>query len=122
MHVDDFALFHDDPAVLADWRERIGRFLEGRRLKLRPRKTFIAPTAEPAEFLGFVLAAPGLRRLPEDNVQRFRNRLRSYDDRIRAGSLPRDLATQRVVAWVAHAAHANNWRPRTAIFMGPQGP
>jgi len=24
-----FALFHDDPAVLADWRDRIGRYLAG---------------------------------------------------------------------------------------------
>ena len=31
-YVDDFALFHDDPAVLADWRGQIDRFLEGRRL------------------------------------------------------------------------------------------
>lgn len=119
-YVDDWALFHDDPAVLAEWRERITRFLEGRRLKVHPRKTFIAPTAEPAEFLGFVLVAPGLRRLPEENVRRFRNRLRSYDDRIRAGTLSRDLATQRIGAWVAHAAHANTWRLRSAIFMGPQ--
>ncbi len=27
-YVDDFALFHDDPAVLADWRARIQGFLE----------------------------------------------------------------------------------------------
>ena len=47
-YVDDFALFHDDPDVLADWRERIERYLEGRRLKLHPRKTVILPTAEPA--------------------------------------------------------------------------
>ena len=33
-YVDDFALFHDDPAVLAEWRMRIERYLEGRRLKL----------------------------------------------------------------------------------------
>ena len=36
-YVDDFALFHDDPAVLAAWRGRIDRHLEGRRLKLHPR-------------------------------------------------------------------------------------
>ena len=44
-YVDDFALFHDDPAVLAEWRRRIAQFLERRRLRLHPRKTFIAPTS-----------------------------------------------------------------------------
>ena len=38
-YVDDFALFHDDPARLEDWRGRIARYLEGRRLRLHPRKT-----------------------------------------------------------------------------------
>ena len=38
-YVDDFALFHDDAAVLADWRLRIDRYLEGRRLKPHPGKT-----------------------------------------------------------------------------------
>ena len=35
-YVDDFALFHDDPAVLGEWRNRIERYLEGRRLRLVP--------------------------------------------------------------------------------------
>ena len=42
--VDDFALFHDDPARLEDWRRRIASFLEGRRLRLHPRKTGVAET------------------------------------------------------------------------------
>ena len=59
-YVDDFGLFEDDPAVLADWRERVARHLAGRRLRLHPRKTFIVPTTEPATFLGYVLV-PGSR-------------------------------------------------------------
>ena len=49
-YVDDFALFHDDPDVLAEWRARIARFLEGRRLKLHPRKTAILPRRSPRRF------------------------------------------------------------------------
>jgi RNA-directed DNA polymerase len=120
-YVDDFALFHDDPAVLADWRGRIGRFLEGRRLRLHPRKTFVAPTAEPAEFLGFVLMGPGWRRLPEDNVRRFHERLRGFRDSQRAGVTTTKEATHPIRAWVAHAEHANTWRLRTTIFMGGEG-
>lgn len=50
-YVDEFALFHDDPAVLHAWRARIDGYLCGRRLKLHPRKTVVLPTAEPVPFL-----------------------------------------------------------------------
>jgi len=117
-YVDDFALFHDDPAVLESWRDRIAAYLEGRRLRLHPRKTAIYPTAQLADFLGYVLLPGDYRRLPEDNVRRFRNRLRSLRDRWRAGSATRADVQQRIGSWVAHAQHADTWRLRHAIFRG----
>jgi retron-type reverse transcriptase len=117
-YVDDFALFHDDPAVLADWRKRIARHLEGRRLILHPRKTRIARTHESAAFLGFVLHADGGRSLPDDNVARFRNRLRALRDRWRAGTIGLADVEPRIRAWIAHAGHAQTWRLRRLIFGG----
>ncbi len=115
-YVDDFALFHDDPAQLEAWRDRIARFLEGRRLRLHPRKTWIAGTGAPATFLGLVLLPDGRRRLPEDNVRRFRNRLRGLRDRWRQGAVEREEIERRVGAWIAHAEHADTRRLRRAIF------
>ncbi len=115
-YVDDFALFHDDPAVLAQWRERIARYLEGRRLRLHPRKTMILATAEPSAFLGFVLMPGGRRRLPENNVARFRNRLRGLRDRWRAGTVTREEVKVKVGAWIAHAENADTWRLQRAVF------
>ena len=115
-YVDDFALFHDDVDQLVDWRRRIARYLEGRRLRLHPRKTIVMPTAEPATFLGFVLLPDGRRRLPEDNVRRFRNRLRGLRDRWRVGQVARDEVEKRVTSWIAHAEHADTWRLRRSIF------
>jgi hypothetical protein len=63
-----------------------------------------------------MLMGPGWRRLPEDNVRRFRNRLRSYPDKRRARTMELEEETGRIRAWVAHASHANTWRLRTAIF------
>ena len=117
-YVDDFALFHDDPAVLADWRGRIGAYLARRRLSLHPRKTYVAPTAELATFLGYVLLPDGRRRLPEENVRRFRNRLRSMRDRVRAGAMTPEEARPRVASWVAPARHANTRRLRRALLRG----
>jgi len=117
-YVDDFALFHDDPEVLAGWRERTKAFLVGRRLTLHPVKTFIASTATDASFLGYVLRANGVRRLPDENVRRFRNRLRGLRDRWQAGTVAEQEIKQRVLSWIAHAEHANTWRLRHAIFRG----
>jgi hypothetical protein len=114
-YVDDFALFHDDKAVLDEWRSRISTWLGQRRLSLHPRKTLIAATTAPAEFLGYTLQ-PGGRRLPEANVRRFRNRLRGLRDRWRAGGVDAAEVTARVEAWIAHASHADTWRLRHAIF------
>ncbi|MFN0298738.1 MAG: reverse transcriptase domain-containing protein [Burkholderiales bacterium] len=115
-YVDDFALFHDDPMVLAEWRSRIGQFLEGRRLTMHPRKTFIAPTDDRATFLGFDLDLRGRRSLPEANVRRFRNRLRGLRGRWRAGTIRRREVERHVDAWIAHARHAHSWRLRQALF------
>jgi RNA-directed DNA polymerase len=114
-YVDDFALFHDDPAVLAAWRDRIGAWLARRRLSLHPRKTVVLESRLPAAFLGYELR-PGGRRLPEQSVRRFRNRLRGLRDRWRAGSIEAAQVQARVGAWLAHAAHADTWRLRHAIF------
>ena len=76
----------------------------------------MAATAAPTTFLGFELRPGGRRRLPEQSVRRFRNRLRGLRDRWRAGTVTRGEVEQRVRAWVAHAAHADTWRPRRATF------
>jgi hypothetical protein len=116
-YVDDFAVFHDNPERLEEWRRAIGRFLEGRRLRLHPAKTGIRASAEPAEFLGFV-TMPGRRLLPEANIRRFRNRLRGLRDRWRAGSVDLEHVKIRVSAWIAHAAWADTRGLRHAIFRG----
>lgn len=127
-YVDDFALFHDDPTVLADWRARIDGYLASRRLELHPRKTVILPTTEPTAFLGFVLsldtgparrrAARSHRRLPEDNVRRFRNRLRGLRDEWRTGTVTHADVEARIGAWIAHASQADTVRLRQALFRG----
>ena len=116
-YVDDFALFHDDRRVLEEWCARIGEYLVGRRLILHPRKTRIAPTAEPAEFLGYMLDPLG-RRLPAANVARFRNRLRGLRDQWRAGAVMEAEVRQRIDAWIAHASFADTRALRETIFRG----
>lgn len=117
-YVDDFALFGDDPAQLAEWQRAVAVFLARRRLSLHSTKSYIAPCSEAAEFLGFVLLPGARRRLPEANVRRFRNRLRGMRDRWKSGRLDFQKVQMRVGSWTAHAEHANTWRLRHAIFEG----
>jgi RNA-directed DNA polymerase len=117
-YVDDFALFHDDSGVLEGWRQAIEQFLIGRRLKLHPVKTRIQPCDEATAFLGYVLHGNGRRSLPEENVRRFRNRLRGLRDRWRAGTVAWPEVEQRLQAWTGHAGFAHTWRLRHAIFRG----
>lgn len=100
---------------------RIARYLEARRLRLHPRKTLVTPSAEAATFLGFVLMPGGRRRLPEENVRRFRNRLRGLRDRWRARRVAPEEVRQRVGSWIAHAEHADTWRLRQSIFRDGVG-
>ena len=117
-YMDDFALFHNDPIVLRQWRARLVTWLAGRRLVLHPGKSLIVSTRERMNFLGIELAADLPRRLADENVQRFRLRLRSMADRYHAGNLSFDEITPRIRSWIAHARHARTERLREAIFRG----
>ncbi|WP_287460017.1 hypothetical protein [Accumulibacter sp.] len=71
-----------------------------------------------ATFLGYVLEAGGRRHLTEENLRRFRNRLRGLRDRWRAGAVDEAEIEQRVSSWIAHAGHADTWRLRHALLRG----
>lgn len=117
-YVDDFALFANDAGQLHAWQARIASYLAQRRLLLHPRKTQVQPSAQPAQFLGFVTAPGGYRRLPEANVTRFANRLRLLRKRWQAGEIEPLEVRQRIGAWVAHASHANTVQLRHTLFAG----
>ena len=85
-YVDDFALFADDPAVLAELAIADRAIPRRSAADASPAQDLHLVMPEPAQFLGFVLHDDGRRRLPEDNVRRFRNRLRGLRDRWRAGA------------------------------------
>lgn len=117
-YVDDFALFANDRATLERWQEKISGYLAGRRLLLHPRKTFIAETAEPAQFLGYVLHRGGMRTLPPENVNRFCGRLQSLRALWRNGEQNETVIRQRIQSWIAHAEHADTRRLRRTLFRG----
>ncbi|MCU0943378.1 MAG: reverse transcriptase/maturase family protein [Hydrogenophaga sp.] len=117
-YVDDFALFSRSETQLQDAQAGIAQWLQGRRLRLHPAKTQVRTCAEPAQFLGYVLHAGGLRRLPGPNVARFRQRLAALRGQWLEGGVDAATVQARVGAWVAHARHAHSTGLRHALMRG----
>jgi hypothetical protein len=118
-YVDDFVLFHDDRAWLAEARERCRERLAGLRLRLHPRKVVLSRVEDGTRFLGYRVF-PGYRRLPAAGVVRIKRRLRRLAADCAAGRLSVPEVRQRIAAWVGHAAQANTFRLRQRLRQSQQ--
>jgi len=116
-YVDDVLVFASDKARLHETQALMAGYCEGLRLRLHPRKCFIAPVTAGFTFLGYRLF-PTYRRLDRDNVQRFKRRLRRYREAVVRGRMSAADARRCVESWVAHAAHADTVRLRRRILSG----
>ncbi len=120
-YVDDFVLFHDDRAWLAEARERCRERLAGLRLRLHPRKVVLSRVEDGTRFLGYRVF-PDHRRLPAAGVVRIKRRLRRLAVECAAGRLSVPEVRQRIAAWVGHAGQANTFRLRQRLFSGVKLP
>ncbi|MFN7920410.1 MAG: reverse transcriptase domain-containing protein [Bryobacteraceae bacterium] len=114
-YVDDFLLFSDSKAELAEMLHRIREFLYRYRLTLHPGKSRVYQCRDGFPFLGFRLF-PTHARLARANVVRFRRRLKKLSTQYHAGLIDRDEVTQCVRSWIGHAMHGDTWRLREQIF------
>lgn len=114
-YVDDLLMFDSEKSRLYEVRAAIVEYCEGLRLRLHPRKCFIAPATAGFSFLGYRLF-PTYRRIDADNVRRFKRRLRRYGQAIAARQLSVAKAWDCVQSWVAHAAHAETIRLRQRLL------
>ncbi|MDF0668810.1 MAG: reverse transcriptase/maturase family protein [Nitrospira sp.] len=114
-YVDDLLLFDHDKRRLHDVRSALGEALAVLRLRLHPRKCFVATVASGFTFLGYRIF-PAHRRLDADNVRRFKRRLRLYRQAVADRRMSDLQRKDRIRSWVAHAAHADTARLRTRIL------
>jgi retron-type reverse transcriptase len=114
-YVDDFALFSDDRAFLADARLRIEEHLAGLRLEIHPVKSQLFETRKGANFLGFRVL-PDRIRVRAENLRRARRRIRRYQAAFRDGGLPLGKLTECMRSWIAHLEHGDTWRLRERMF------
>ncbi|MEW6030848.1 MAG: reverse transcriptase domain-containing protein [Chloroflexota bacterium] len=116
-YVDDFLLFADDRAILADWRRAIIRELAGLRLTLHEERAQIFPTSTGIPFLGFHIYSDH-RRVKRRKVVHFRRKLKCLLDDFFAGSLSYELLNASIQGWINHVRYADSWGLRRAVLGG----
>jgi len=115
-YVDDFVVFANDKRTLTAARQAIENFLaENLRLRLHPRKTHISPCEKGVTFLGQRVFRTH-QKLKNENIRRFRKRLKQRLVEFRAGRLHPDKLEQQLNAWLGHAKQADTYRLRKKIL------
>jgi retron-type reverse transcriptase len=114
-YVDDFLVFSDDKRRLHEVRAQISRFLEQLRLRIHEEKSVVSPTRDGIRFLGYRVF-PTHRLLTQQNVRRFRRRMRWMQRSFAAGHLSLRAVRPRIMSWISHASHANTYRLRADLL------
>ena len=122
-YVDDFALFSNDRAFLAESRVAIENYLSGLRLRIHPIKSQLTATRHGANFVGFWILPSGegfsraVRiRVRNRSLHRARGRLREMQQAYTAGELSLAALVQRLQSWEAHLLHGDTHHLRRDIF------
>jgi retron-type reverse transcriptase len=106
-YMDDLLLFADDKPTLHQWLAELRQFLQGNlRLQLKDKATLLAPVTEGIPFLGLRIY-PGVLRLNQRTLRRFRRQVRGRERAYQAGRLSLDDLTQAIASLFAHVAHAD---------------
>lgn len=114
-YVDDFSLFSDDRAFLAEARIAIEEFIGSLRLKIHPIKSQLFETSVGANFVGFRVLSDRIR-VRNDNLRRGRLRLQRLQADLTAGIIDSTQFQNSLRSWNAHLCHGDTWRLREKIF------
>jgi len=114
-YVDDFVIFGDRKDQLHAIHCEISRFLKNFRLSLHLNKTKVFHVDKGIGFLGHRIF-PEFRLLKNENLRRFRKRLKNQLLELDSGKLSLEKFQQSVYSWNAHASFSNTYRLRKKIF------
>lgn len=114
-YVDDFLLFDQSQAKLAEMRFAMEELLAELRLRMHERKSRVYRCADGVTFLGWRVF-PRRTRLVRENVVRFRRRLREMQRAFGEGRTTRQEVRARIHSWIGHAAAGDTWRLRQQLF------
>ncbi len=114
-YCDDFLVFADDKAFLADVRRQVTEFLVRLRLRLHPTKNVVFPVRQGIAFLGCRVFATH-RLLAKANVWQFRRRLRRMQRQYARYEISAEEVQLRIMSWTGHARAADTLALRKRLF------
>ena len=114
-YVDNFVIFHDDQAWLAQARAQCREYLAGLRLRLHPEKSVISRVKDGTRFLGY-RNFPDHRLLPKTNVVRFKRRMRDLQSAYARYECDGDDVQRSIAGWLGHAGQADTWHLRERLL------
>ena len=116
-YMDDVLLFADDKPSLHLGLADIRCFLQDHlQLALKEQATLVAPVTEGIPFLGLRIY-PGVIRLNQRTLHRFRRQVRAREQAYRAGCLSLEDLSHTVASLFAHVAHADTLHLRQNIVQ-----
>jgi retron-type reverse transcriptase len=115
-YCDDFLVFSDDKALLADVSRQAASFLGSLRLRIHPTKNVVFPVRAGVPFLGYRVF-PTHRLLARANVWAFRRRLRAMQQQYARHQIGPEQVRQRVMSWIGHARQADTHRLRERLLL-----
>lgn len=108
-YCDDFAVCHDDRAVLRDAVASVRAYLAGVRLRIHEDKRSVQPTRTGTTFVGYRLWATH-RLVRKANVRQFRRRVRWMRHAYAKRQIDWQDIKPRLASWIGHARQANSER------------
>jgi len=115
-YVDDFILFGSSRAEIRHLGSLVRDHLRGLLLEIHPDKYRALRSASGVDFAGFVVRADGRVKVRSASVRRFQKRYRRLRREVDRGQASITELSQSVVAWVAHASHAQSWTLRRHVL------
>ena len=107
-YVDDFVIFGNSPAHLAEMRDKVQAYLETLNLSIHTTRALPRPEKDGITFLGYRVFRE-YRRVTRDNVIRARRRIRLRYRQYHDGLIDTRQLKSSLFAWVGHARQADAW-------------
>ncbi|OGR22844.1 MAG: RNA-dependent DNA polymerase [Desulfobacterales bacterium RIFOXYA12_FULL_46_15] len=116
-YCDDFVVFSNDKARLADIKKSIIGYLDGLRLKVHKHKTRVFRVTDGVDFLGYRIW-PDHTKIRKSVVKAYRKRLKRMGKAYEKGKLGLDRITASIQSWMGHVQHANSYGLKKEILSG----
>ncbi|MCP4267796.1 MAG: RNA-directed DNA polymerase [Candidatus Brocadiaceae bacterium] len=114
-YCDDFVVFGDSKAFLAEVKESLSNYLQTIKLALHENKSRIYQTSDGVDFLGFRIF-PHYMKVRKRVVKGYRKKLKEMAIDYGNGQIDANKITRSIHSWIGHVKHANSYGLRKELI------